>query len=287
MPSFKDVHAYRDFATAVKGTRRFIQTKAIAGFLRCVSAGSKDRELKLPAGKGLWRAQLGSRDWPRTDGEGHRWVEDAPYGPDRMKPLIRNPSEGRVNPRGIAYLYLAADKETAIAEVRPWSGALVSVGAFETKRDLKLVDCARHHGKIGSWGYLLDIPLEEWNSLSQTQIDEAVWADIDNAFSLPVGPGDEFVHYIPTQIIAEQFVADGFDGIVYKSALSEKGYNVALFRLADADLQRNHLFTVTSVKYEFEETTNPWFVKGDDFVTNVITDFRPVSKGGGEEHNDT
>lgn len=285
MPNFKDVHAYQEFAAAVRGKRRFIQTEAVASFLRCVSAGSKGREVQLPAGNALWRAQVGGREWPRTDEKGHSWVEYAPYGPDRMKPRPRNPSEGRVNPRGIAYLYLAIDKETAIAEVRPWSGALVSVGTFETKRELRLVDCARNHGKLGGWSYLLDVPIDEWDRLSQTQIDEAVWADIDNAFSLPVGPGDEFVNYIPTQIVAEQFLADGFDGIAYNSALSERGFNVALFGLADAELRSNHLFTVRGVKYEFEETANPWFVKGDDFVTTVITDIRPVSSPAGVEDN--
>lgn len=285
MPSFKGVHDYQEFAEAVRGRRRFIQTEATANFLRCISAGSKDREVKAPAGRVLWRAQIGSREWTRTDEQGHRWEEDAPYGPDRMKPLPRNPSEGRVNPRGIAYLYLATDKETAIAEVRPWSGALVSVGAFETKRDLRLVDCTRSHGKAGSWSYLLDVPIDEWDKLSRTQIDHAVWGDIDNAFSWPVGPGDEFVNYIPTQIIAEQFLADGFDGIAYKSALSERGYNVALFKVADADFRSSHLFTVRGVKYEFDETTNPWFVKGDDFVTVVITDIQPISSPDGEDES--
>lgn len=278
MSRFKHVHAYQDFASAVREKRRFIHAKATAGFLRCVSVGGKSREVKLSAGKVLWRAQIGSRDWARTDEEGHEWVEDVPYAPERMKPLLRSPSEGRVNPRGITYLYLATDKETAVAEVRPWSGASVSVGAFEMMRDLRLVDCTRGHGKSGSWGYLLGVPVDRWNRLSQDEIDEAVWADIDNAFSRPVGPGDEFVNYIPTQIIAERFLADGFDGIAYKSALSEKGANVTLFNLADAELRSCHLFEVRGVKYEFSETTNPWFMKDGDFVTTVITKIMPISE---------
>jgi RES domain len=275
---FKSVHEYQEFAAAVREKRRFIQTEKITNFLQCVSEGGKGREVKLSAGKVLWRAQIGSRDWPRSDKQGHEWVEDAPYGPDRMKPPAWNQSEGRVNPRGIGYLYLATDKETAIAEVRPWSGALVSVGVFEVMRDLRLVNCTINHGRFGGFAYLLGIPTNEWDKLTQKQIDEAVWADIDNAFSLPVGPGDEFVNYIPTQIVAECFLADGFDGIVYKSALSEKGSNIALFGLADADLRHSHLFRVQNVKYEFKETASPWFVKGDDFITAVITDIWPLSK---------
>lgn len=37
---------------------------------------------------------------------------------------------GRLNPTGIPYLYLSSDKETAIAEVRPWMGANVTVASF-------------------------------------------------------------------------------------------------------------------------------------------------------------
>ena len=62
MPSFKDVHEYSEFAAAPREKRRFIQTKAIANFLQCVSDGGKGREAKLSAGKALWRAQIGSRD---------------------------------------------------------------------------------------------------------------------------------------------------------------------------------------------------------------------------------
>jgi hypothetical protein len=123
-----------------------------------------------------------------------------------------------------------------LREVRPWSGAIVSVAAFKTNRAIRLVDCARNHRKGGGLAYLMDVPTREWNKLSQSQIDEAVWADIDNAFSLPVGPQDEFMIYIPTQVVAEQFLADRFDGIACKSALSAKGLNIALFSLSGADL---------------------------------------------------
>jgi RES domain len=285
MPSFKGVYDYQEFVAAVQQKRRFIQTEAIANFLQCISAGSKAREGKLSAGRLLSRAQIGSREWSGTDEEGRTWAEDVPYGPDRMKPAPLNPSEGRANPRGIPYLYLATDNETAIAEVRPWSGALVSVGVFETKRDLRLVDCTRNHGKAGSREYRLGLLMGEFDKLSPTQIDEAVWTDIDTAFSLPVGAGDEFVNYIPTQIIAEQFLADGFDGIAYKSALSERGSNVVLFKLADAGLQSSQLFRVSGMKYEFENASSRWFMKGDEFVTMVITDVRPISSTNGEDDN--
>jgi RES domain-containing protein len=42
-----------------------------------------------------------------------------------MKPIPKWQGEGRANPRGIPVLYLATHRETALAEVRPWIGAVI------------------------------------------------------------------------------------------------------------------------------------------------------------------
>ncbi|MFZ0569740.1 MAG: RES domain-containing protein [Rhodomicrobium sp.] len=44
-----------------------------------------------------------------------------------MKPIPNWLSEGRANPRGIPYLYLASTRDTALAEVRPWIGSHITV----------------------------------------------------------------------------------------------------------------------------------------------------------------
>jgi hypothetical protein len=67
------------------------------------------------------------------------------------------------------------------------------------------------------------------------QRESAMWSDIDRAFSEPVIPSDREADYVPTQIIAELFKANGFDGIAYRSTFGEKGFNVALFDLATAE----------------------------------------------------
>ncbi|MDP5137851.1 RES family NAD+ phosphorylase [Rheinheimera baltica] len=48
-------------------------------------------------------------------------------------------ASGRINPEGIPYLYLADSPATAIAEVRPWKNAEISVGIFKTTRQVKVV----------------------------------------------------------------------------------------------------------------------------------------------------
>ncbi len=285
MAGFKTAQDFREFANGVRRERRFFHTDAVAAFLAAVIETGKDREAPLKAGVTLWRAQIGYRNWLRNYDKGHEWPEEAPFDPERMKPVIRNPPEGRVNPRGIPYLYLSTNCDTAISEVRPWSGALISVGRFKILRDLRIADFTRHEGQLGSFDVLMKVQISRLENLTPEEVEQAVWADIDTAFSRPVGPEDEWIDYVPTQVIAELFRHNGFDGIAYRSALSEKGYNVALFDLNAADLTVCHLFEIRGIKYEYEERTNPWFLKDGKYLTTVITDFQPVHRdeSGAEE----
>lgn len=55
-------------------------------------------------------------------------------------PPIGKSSDGRGNPRGISYFYTSTNIHTAIAEVRPDKGAMITVGTFENKENLHLID---------------------------------------------------------------------------------------------------------------------------------------------------
>ncbi len=65
--------------------------------------------------------------------------------------------------------------------------------------------------------------------------------------------GDDTAEYAPTQIIAERFKSEGYDGIYFRSALREKGYNVALFDLDSAKSFRLELHKVKTIQFEFEK----------------------------------
>jgi len=54
-------------------------------------------------------------------------------------PPLGKASSGRINPEGISYLYLADSPGTAIAEVRPWKRARISVATFKTTRPINVV----------------------------------------------------------------------------------------------------------------------------------------------------
>jgi hypothetical protein len=88
-----------------------------------------------------------------------------------------------------------------------------------------------------------------------------VWTDINSAFSEPVERGDDSLDYVPTQIIAETFKLNGFDGIAYKSGYGEDGFNVALFDAAAADLVNCQLYQIKDVSVELSEQDSPYFVR--------------------------
>jgi hypothetical protein len=242
MQEFKSIFSYRKFAQEVRQKNRYFRSADSEDFLKMILETCQKRICVKPAGFILWRAQLGN-DW-KMKGEGELAYEiPCAYRNDRMKPLPNKADDGRINPRRIAYLYTATDIDTAIAEVRPWVGAYVSVGKFITQGEIRIIDCTQDRVK-GMHLFTKEPPQEEK--------EKYIWGDVNYAFSYPVGPGDDYAAYAPTQIIAELFKLNGLDGIIYGSSLGG-GENVCLFDLDIAKLTSGTLFVVTSVIYTISE----------------------------------
>jgi hypothetical protein len=53
--------------------------------------------------------------------------------------------------------------------------------------------------------------------------------------------------------LAESFRAEGYDGIAYKSLLSENGFNLALFDLDGARVHRSKLVSIKAVQFKSED----------------------------------
>ncbi len=249
MNEFDSWKSYSTFAWTVKRKTRYVFEEHVDRFLRTVIATSQGRKMNLSISQFLWRAQQGDHWETVTLEDGEEFHDQGPLPPARMKPLAHSAIEGRINPKGIPCLYLATDKDTAMAEVRPWIGSHISVGQFKTLKDLVLVNCAVGHDSfpiyIGEPG-----PAER---------EKAVWAHIDRAFSQPVSVNESSADYAPTQILAEAFRSHGYDGVVYKSLLG-KGFNVALFDIDAAALVSCFLYKVQSVAFQFDEAGNPYSV---------------------------
>jgi RES domain-containing protein len=156
-----------------------------------------------------------------------------------MKPLTDRAREGRANSKGIPVIYLANDESTAVAEIRPWVGAYVSIGSFRIVRSLRIVNFDA--GDAGRKLYLQEP--------SAPERERAVWADIDRAFATPINPSDDVADYAPTQIVAELFRTRGLDGIAYRSSLST-GHNLALFDVDSVELESCQLVDVERVEFK-------------------------------------
>jgi len=227
--------------------------------LETVLATLKDRDVKIPEGTILYRAQRGIEFEPVDYDEETR---AAPVGFDatRMKPLADRATEGRVNPAGIPVLYLASTEQTAISEVKPWIGAEISVAQFETLRNLRAVDLSLGHGQT-AFGHLTLLQLEGEDPTDAATKEKAVWIDIDNAFSRPVTRSDDTADYVSTQILAELFRSKGYAAIIYRSQFGEKGYNVALFDVDDAEAINCAPYEVMDIEVRYKEIGNTWFSK--------------------------
>ncbi len=255
MAEFRTYKAFQDFRHHVLRESRYVLNDVSQAFLKMVLTTSQKRHSKFQEGRIFYRAQQG-HGWQSIEQGDEEYEVPAPHSQERMRPRPHAATEGRANPKGIPYLYLATDKETAMSEVRPSVGDYVSVGQFKMLRSLRLVDCSIGHASGINLFFDLEKGLYEPDAEKR---EKAVWNDIDRAFSEPIAVTDSSADYAPTQIISELFRKEGFDGIAYKSNLGS-GFNLALFDISVADIINCSLFEVKSVNYEFKETANPYFV---------------------------
>ncbi len=254
MAEFRSWRSYRTFRSAIAHRTRYIHDAEVREFLDAVLGTHESRVESIPADSVLWRAQLGN-DWrPIFDDDGNEITEEPTcYGVARMKPMPDRAHEGRANSKGIPCLYLATDRDTALAEVRPWVGSLVSVAEFRLKRSVRIVNCTSDDKRLQF--YLKELLPQER--------ERVVWLDIDRAFSQPVNPSDDVADYVSTQVLAELFKVNGLDGIGYRSSVG-KGHNIAIFDPALARPVGGMVFHVKSVCLTADEVCNRCMFRESD-----------------------
>jgi RES domain-containing protein len=161
--------------------------------------------------------------------------------------------EGRLNPKGIAYIYLADNLSAAIYEMRPWIGDILSVAHFVSLSELRIVDLTSDTEESIKMKKFSKRPLPS----SKKDIERQIWADLNRAFSKPVDPDTNPMDYVPTQIIAEWIKRWGFDGVKYKSSVHPTGMNFVLFnRNIFTEMESCDLHTIESLKYERHGTND-------------------------------
>jgi hypothetical protein len=169
-----------------------------------------------------------------------------PYSSCEMSPppgdLTRN--GGRANPPGISYFYVAEEAETAIAEIRPFVGGLVSVCSIKAMKPLKVADITRIH-EIKS-------PFGQTDLEAQVQRN-ALLNILNRELARPVNPDDSEIEYVPTQYLAEAILDLGYDGIRYRSAVRIDGTNFVFFNPKDLDIDsKTWLVEVKSIDVKYD-----------------------------------
>ncbi|NMY83605.1 RES family NAD+ phosphorylase [Pseudomonas sp. WS 5411] len=141
---------------------------------------------------------------------------------DMGPPPKRLSSHGRANPPGIPYLYVGSKPDTAVAEVRPHTGEIACVAEFRIEPPLKAVDL-RNPRKLVSPFLLGDA-----GAIGQLRADIPFLERLGEELTRPVLPQGAAIDYVPSQYLCEFIKKSGYDGVVYRSSVSE-GMNLALF----------------------------------------------------------
>ena len=126
---------------------------------------------------------------------------------------------GRINPKGISYLYASNRRETAALEARPHISQMVSIAEVMTTEEIVLFDLTR------------DVFADDKSADAETRMFRKLLA---HYFSRPNYSGDQA--YLVTQYISEYVkgrigTTTGlhFDGICFSSSLDREGTNYVIF----------------------------------------------------------
>lgn len=132
---------------------------------------------------------------------------------DIGNPPVSKATEGRLNRARVSILYLASDPETAVAELRPHPGHVVSTAEFRALRPLCIADFSQHDLR----NFLSDERLELLRTI----------LSFGAVLNLPVQPERNDL-YILTQLFSDCIRKAGFEGISFRSSVG-KGSNLACF----------------------------------------------------------
>lgn len=207
---------WENFSTYLQSKGRFIiADEYLVKFIETLPEILSVKEAIIPSESIYFRARL-NRD------------KKDPFDCSQMgtPPQDKSTFGGRANPPGIPFLYLSEDDDTAIAEVRPWAGARVSVANFALLKQARIVDLT------------IDLKIRDPFDYQENLIfamDNCLFLErLGAELSKPISPGREGIEYVPTQYLSELIRNNGYDGLIYPSALGQSRnlvcFNPTLFR---------------------------------------------------------
>ena len=171
-------------------------------------------ETELPRNFSIFRARIGFQD--------DELGRPRPFeGIDIGAPPPNSAKAGRANSEGQVVLYAADQEPTAISEVRPWRGLLVSVAELILSQSLRLVN--------------LSAPPPPSNPFTDEAPQyELELEDLLISFGMELGRplrrADYPQDYLPSQKLVRRIQGSSlYDGIRYPSAIVPSGTNLVIF----------------------------------------------------------
>ena len=148
------------------------------------------------------------------------------------KPNREKAGLNRASPKYIAYLYLAGDVDTALAEARAQVNQPFSIAEYKIAKSLKIVNLSFSHVDCENNGATME--------------EVMLYAFIHRAFSSPSNSSDR--DYLVSQYIAEYIKKLGYDGIVFDSSRNLGGINYTLFDDSAFEFLGSAIHEVASIK---------------------------------------
>ena len=220
---FNSSFVWNNFVDEIKNRNRFFPSKKFQEYIKMLL----DLNITTSYNTEFYRARLikpyqyVNMHITKTDEANNR---SGIYGLSREE-MHAPPSEvvddGRANPKGISYLYLANDPQTACSELRPTVTDSISISKFILEKNLNIIS-------------LNNINLEKYNEPEKTKIFHFL-KNVFSSFTMPTNEQNSVV-YAPSQYIAAYLQSNSIDGIQYASSsnMQIKSFNLVLFNPKNA-----------------------------------------------------
>ena len=154
-------------------------------------------------------------------------------------PPAHKSANGRANPPGIPYLYLASSEDVAVYEVKPSMMDYVSVGQFIVKKDFRCVDF-----RYISPFQFHDSEVDYETAVKYVGMLTEMGKNLENI----INHRTTHYEYVPTQYVCEMIKSFGFSGVIYNSS-SEQGFNLTLFGDSDVKCEKVTVKTISKIQY--------------------------------------
>ncbi|MCT4565624.1 MAG: RES family NAD+ phosphorylase [Maledivibacter sp.] len=246
-----DKRKFKVLEKNIRHSNRYIYSKEVNSIIDEIMEISKSHIIEIGQDVELYRCQVGC-----IYKEDESNYDILPYEKLRMFPRKNIANEGRANPKGIPYLYMATDMKTAMCEVRAWPGLDVSCCVFKPKQKLKLIDLTKQYKA----GLIIDF---KKNLVLSNDSSEDLWGEINNAFSFPILSTDNSADYSITQVIAEIIKNEGYDGLLYNSYFTKntsRGKNIVLFDKDKVKICYGHVVEIKKLDIDIKQVGNTvWY----------------------------